>query len=220
MVRTARRLGRPWPVLRLISDGGFDPDEQASFETLLAREPAEFLEVEAAHAFLDAVATNRLRAPTDILQGVLAGLPQHPSRADNVIAICQRPERTKGPVSGTPRPTSSETFLLLAAAGASDKAILCRSQSGLWTLEVFVGQSARDREAERGYLLLSVHADHRATYEGRIARIFVKNGDEERTLAEETVRDGEVYAEISLKGLELRTRDAVNATFGPPPGTP
>ena len=112
----------------------------------------------------------------------------------------------------------SELFLLLAAASRTgDEAILCRSQSGLWTLEVFVGQSEEDRASERGSLLLTVHPDHQATYNGRTARIFVKRGNEEHVLAKETVRDGEVYAEISLSGLDLKGRDAVSVVFGPAP---
>lgn len=104
-----------------------------------------------------------------------------------------------------------EYFLPLAAASGEANAVLCRSQSGLWTLEVF----AETAVAENGHLLLSVHPDHRATYEGRMARIFVRSGESERVLAEATVRDGEIYAPVSLAGLDLRRRDAVSVTFGP-----
>ena len=91
--------------------------------------------------------------------------------------------------------------------------MLCRSQSGIWTLEIFVAPE----DKEKGYLLLSVHPDHRDTYEGRTARMFTQIGNDERVLAEESVRDGEIYAPISLSGLDLHARDAVNVMFGPSP---
>lgn len=113
-----------------------------------------------------------------------------------------------------PAPANSDTFLLLAAASeADDPTIVCRSQSGLWTLEVFTGQSPDDRMAGRGSLLLSVHADHAVGYEGRRARIFVMIEGAERTLAEDFVRGGELFAPVSLLGLDLRRRDAVNVVF-------
>jgi hypothetical protein len=108
-----------------------------------------------------------------------------------------------------------ERFELLAAASQkAHQGLLCTSQSGLWTLEVFVGQSAEDRTADRGQVLLSVHPDHRATYEGRMARIFVLTPEGERVLAEAIVRDGELCADIALAGLDLHLRDAVNVLFG------
>jgi hypothetical protein len=108
-----------------------------------------------------------------------------------------------------------ERFVLLAAASKeTHQGLVCTSQSGLWTLEIFVGQSPQDQAAGRGQVLLSVHPDHRATYEGRTARIFVNAPEGERVLAEATVRNGELCADIVLTGLDLHQRDAINVIFG------
>ncbi|HLQ90880.1 MAG TPA: hypothetical protein VK148_12675 [Xanthobacteraceae bacterium] len=110
--------------------------------------------------------------------------------------------------------TLAERFSLLAASSEkNDQSLLCVSQSGLWTLEIFVGKAPEGQPAERGQVLLSVHPDHRATYEGRQARIFVHAQDGERVLAEAIVRDGELFADVSLAGLDLHRRDAVNVVF-------
>jgi hypothetical protein len=58
-----------------------------------------------------------------------------------------------------------------------------------------------------------VHPDHRPSYEGLTARVFVMIGNEERVLAETTIRDGEIYTGVALRGLDLWTRDAVNVVF-------
>jgi hypothetical protein len=120
----------------------------------------------------------------------------------------------------TPAPANDvEVFQLLAAASDADEAsIICRSQSGIWTLEVFTGQSQEDRAGARGVLLLSVHPEHQAGYEGRVARVFIVDAGAERVLAEGAVTEGELYADITLTGLDLRRRDAVNVVFGPAPG--
>ena len=111
--------------------------------------------------------------------------------------------------------TLVERFSLLAASSEkNDQSLLCVSQSGLWTLEIFVGKTPEGHTAERGQVLLTVHPDHRATYEGRQARIFVDTPQGERVLAEAIVRDGELFADISLTGLDLHRRDAVNVVFG------
>ena len=110
----------------------------------------------------------------------------------------------------------SDIFLLRAAASREDhQSLVCTSQSGLWTLRTLVGTSDEDRAA--GQVLLTVHPSHSASYDGRIARIFVTTEDGERVLAEAEVRDGEVYADIILTGLDLFRRDAVNVVFGPVP---
>jgi len=110
--------------------------------------------------------------------------------------------------------TLAERFFLLAAASErNDQSLLCVSQSGLWTLEIFVNKSPEGQSTDRGQVLLSVHPDHRATYEGRRARIFVHEAEGERVLAEAVVRDGELFADISLAGLDLHRRDAVNVVF-------
>jgi hypothetical protein len=107
-----------------------------------------------------------------------------------------------------------ERFVLLAAASkGAHQGLVCTSQSGLWTLEIFVGRSPHDQAAGRGQVLLNVHPDHRATYEGRTARIFVDTPEGERVLAEATVRNGELFADIVLTGLDLHQRDAINVVF-------
>ena len=107
-----------------------------------------------------------------------------------------------------------ERFILLAAATKeAHQGLVCTSQSGLWTLEVFVGQSPQDQAVGRGQVLLSVHPDHRATYEGRTARIFVNTPEGERVLAEAPVQNGELCADIVLIGLDLHQRDAINVVF-------
>jgi len=116
---------------------------------------------------------------------------------------------------GAARP-SAEVFVLRAAASVeAHQGLVCTSQSGLWTLEIFVGQSAEDQAAGRGQVLLGVHPDHRPTYEGLSARIFITTTEGERVLAEAVVRDGELCADIDLTGLDLHRRDAVNVVFGP-----
>jgi hypothetical protein len=108
----------------------------------------------------------------------------------------------------------AERFSLLAASSEkNDQSLLCVSKSGIWTLEIFVGKMPEGQPAEHGQVLLSVHPDHRATYEGRQARIFVHTQDGERVLAEAVVRDGELFADISLIGIDLHRRDAVNVVF-------
>jgi len=110
---------------------------------------------------------------------------------------------------------AAEIFLLRAAAsGGTQEGLVCTSQSGLWMLEIFVGQSEADRSEGRGQVLLSVHPDHRATYEGRTARIFVAGPEGERVLAEAPVEGGELCADITLAGLDLQHRDAINVVFG------
>lgn len=114
----------------------------------------------------------------------------------------------------------AEVFQLFAAAtGDEQQGLICTSASGLWTLEIFTAQSPEDRRAGRGQVLLSVHADHRATYEGRTARVFVRGPEGERVLAEAPISGGELFADISLDGLDLVRRDAINVTFGPRPGS-
>jgi hypothetical protein len=82
------------------------------------------------------------------------------------------------------------------------------------TLEIFVGKSEQDQAERLGHLLLTVHPDHRVVYEGRMARMFVVIGDEERVLVEDAVREGEVYSAISLAETDLWDGGAVNVVFG------
>ena len=199
-------------------DGGLDDGGRQQVEALLAGSPLHLHEAAATIAYLDDVASQRSSVPDNMLQAAIDGLTEH-----RMVAA---PQADIIPLRGPParqqhfgKAPLAESFRLLAAASdTGNQAIICHSQSGIWTLEVFVGQSEPDQVSGRGYLLMSVHPDHRATYEGRTARIFVNVGNEERVLAEETIRDGEVYAEILLTGLDLRTKDAVNVMFGPSPG--
>jgi hypothetical protein len=118
-------------------------------------------------------------------------------------------------VPGVPR---SDWFRPLAAASKTgDQAMVCHSDSGLWKLEVFVGQSERDRTLQQGYLLLTIDSEHRAAYEGRSVRVFVKADDEKRVLLEKVVHDGEVFAPISLAGLDLRAKDPIGIEYATPP---
>jgi hypothetical protein len=117
---------------------------------------------------------------------------------------------------GVRRDLPAEVFRLRAAAGKTpDNALLCRSESGVWTLEVFVEQSGLESGGDLASILLSVDADYRATYEGRRAKVFVTVGEGERVLVEADVRDGELYADVSLAGLDLHERDAISVVFAP-----
>ena len=163
----------------------------------------EIQEAVASLAYLDEVEKQRTSAPEDLVAAVIAAaIPS----AEIVPFRARRP------------PPPAETFQLLAAASPTDhQAILCRSQSGLWTLEVFVEKVGQQGQAESGSLLLAVHPDHRETYEGRTARVFVILDGEERVLAEAPIRNGELFAPVSLDGLDLWSRDAINIVFGPSP---
>ena len=190
-------------------DGGLEDKEWRQIASLPLDAPAELQDVIASLAYLDTVATHMSATPADLLEtAITAGRSRSESvaRSANIVPL-QRPSARKVPLT--------DSFEFLAAASDTDhRAISCRSQSGLWTLEVFVRKSGQSREAERGSLLLTVHPEHRETYEGRTARVFVTIGNEERVLAEEPVRNGEVYAAISLVGLDLWTRDVINVIFG------
>jgi hypothetical protein len=158
--------------------------------------------VEAAVDFVEAV-----EAQTDAPPAHLAALARARLGGDgaNVVLLRRPTARVMPP---------AETFQLLAAAStAEDQAIVCRSATGLWTLQTFPGMSAADRAAGRGTLLVTVNPEHAASYEGLKLRAFVMIGGAERVLAEDIVRDGSVFAEISLAGLDLRNRDPVSVVF-------
>jgi hypothetical protein len=122
-------------------------------------------------------------------------------------------------VATLPRRTTSaqpQTFRLRAAASARpDQAVLCKSDSGIWMLEVFVARHSE--EGASASLLLSVDPDYRASYEGLRAKVFVTVEGVERILAEADVRNGELYSGISLEGLDLYARDAISVVFAPAP---
>ena len=181
-------------LLAAYLDGGLGDEARAAVMRRLASSPAELLGALASLDHLDGLVTET--APRDLVEAVSA------RASGNVTALRPR------------APVPVERFLLLAAASEKDDcAVLCRSQSGIWTLEIFVATG----EPQKGYLLLSVHPDHRETYDGRSARVFTQIGNDECVLADEIVRNGEIYVPISLAGLDLHTRDAVNVMFGPSP---
>jgi hypothetical protein len=209
-------------MLAAYLDGGLDDSARQRVEALLAASPTELQNAIASLVHLEDITRARSAAPGDLVDAAIAGWKKSPERGRQVADIIPLRGGRQGKDHGRePSASVFDSFLPLAAAsGADHGAILRRSQSGLWTLEIFVGKSGQDRSGEQGYLLLAVHDDHRSTYEGRNARVFVKIGDEEQVLAEETVRDGEIYVTISLNGLDLWARDAINVVFGPQEETP
>ena len=188
--------------LAALIEGGLTADEA---DIVLAHAD-DRARVEAAADFLAEVAARSGQPPASLMQAARDLLaPARPRASADIVQL-----RASPPAPAPVAANDVEVFQLLAAATRSDDAsIVCRSQSGIWTLEVFVSPD----DANKGYLLLSVHPDHRATYEGRTGRVFVKLGENERVLAEEVVRKGEIYTAISLAGLDLHARDAINVTF-------
>jgi hypothetical protein len=196
--------------LAALVEGGLTADEA---DRLLAR-AEDRARAEAAADFLDDVAARSGQPPASLMQAARDLVGPAPVRPSADVVQLRAP-----PPAAPPAPANDvEVFQLLAAATRSDDAsIVCRSQSGIWTLEVFSGQSPDDREAGRGVLLLSVHPEHQASYDRRTARVFVIDAGAERVLAEGPIEAGELYADIVLAGLDLRRRDAINVVFGPAP---
>jgi hypothetical protein len=152
------------------------------------------------------------RARRDIMDAMATDLAQE------ITAPSNRPDAMTGPA---PFANDNVLFLLRAAAGGSAaSALVCESECGLWTLEVFVGTSVQDRAAERGSLLLAVHPENRTPYEGCTASVLVGDVGSERLLAEATIVNGELYAEVSLAGLDLQRHDKIWVRFGPKPTSP
>jgi hypothetical protein len=184
-----------------LADGGLDADEAiALLATAEGRAGAE-----AAIDFAGAIKAEVSAPPAHLAASARALLAQDGA---NVIPLRRPMARVLPP---------PETFQLLAAASATeDQAIVCHSATGLWTLQTFPGMSAADRAASRGTLLVTVNPEHAASYEGLKLRAFVVVDGAERVLAEDIVRDGSVFAEISLAGLDLRNRDPVSVVFSAP----
>jgi len=210
----------PGDWIRLLAaylDGGLDDDAKSRLETRIAASPEALQDLLAARAHLDATASHRKSAPSELVDAAIAAWSKASADAvrpaDVIPFRAAGRDKRQGPAPPPSLPLVDSFQLLAAASGTEHQAILCRSQSGLWTLEIFVGTSELDASEGRGYLLLTVHPDHRASYEGLTARVFVTIDGEERVLAEATIRDGEVYADVSLRGLDLWTRDAVNVVF-------
>ena len=165
--------------------------------------------------FIERIAAHSGRAPTGVVEAAIGAWRRSQGSAGAGVTVV--PLRRDGSKVAAPGAVPmADTFLLLAAAdGSRDSAVVCRSESGLWTLEVFVEEPGDGGPPRHGYLLLSVHPDHRTTYEERNARIYVVVDDAERVLLDAPVRGGEVYAPISLVGLDLWRRDAINVVFNP-----
>ena len=197
-------------------DGALDAAAREALIAHLAASAPARRDAEAAIALLEAIAAPGAAAPAppDLLAAAIAA-------ANDTANDTAAPAADILPLRRRPAPPPAERFLLLAAAsGQEGQPVLCRSQSGLWTLEIFLAAEPSARAEGRGELLLTVDPDHRATYEGRRARVFVTLAGEERVLAEAVVREGEVFAPVALAGLDLFTRDAVSVTFGPAPAVP
>ena len=182
-----------------------------------AAAPAALEETLSSLPFIEDVVAHPSCAPAERAEALIAAWlkTQGGTALRAEIAPLRRHQRNPG--SGVPAPISDSFLLLAAADGTRESTIVCQSQSGLWTLEVFVDTSEYGGQPGEGYLLLSVHPDHRMTYEGRTARVFVVLDGAEQVLVDALVRGGEVYARISLCGLDLWRRDAVNVVFSARP---
>jgi hypothetical protein len=169
---------------------------------LLARSAAARLETEALIELLEGQGSSAGCAPDEVVSAALDALES--ARGVRLL----RPS--------VPVPPAPESFLPLAAASSGgQRPLCCRSQSGIWTLEVFIGEVPQNAAEQQAQLLLSVHAEHRTTYEGLVATVYVGSGETARILAEEVVRNGEVYAAFMLRDLDFWSRDAVSVTFEP-----
>ena len=194
-------------------DGANDATERARILQHLASSPAGLADAAASMALLDAIGDHLMTAPDDLLTATETSV-----HMAEIIPLHRPAAHQPRAVRTLESTINSERFMLLAAASTQgDGALLCRSQSGIWTLEIFAPVSDQDRTAGHAVLLLSVDPEHRANYEGREARIFVELAEEVRVLAKAPVHAGEVFADISVLGLDLAGRDAVNVTFGPAP---
>jgi hypothetical protein len=216
-------IGASNPIALLAAhfDGGLRENEQHRVEVVWAASPAGLQDAIATLGLLENLASQRVSAPTDLIDAAIGRLRE--ARKGDLRSADIVPFRG-GHAGGSLGAASLrweepalafDSFHLLAAATDEDpRAVLCRSRSGLLTLEIFVGKSQQDQAERLGHLLLTVHPDHRVAYEGRMARMFVVIGDEERVLAEDAVREGEVYSAISLAETDLWGGGAVNVVFG------
>ena len=227
----------PGDWVRLLAaylDGSIDAAAKRQLEDQLARSPPELSDLVAARAYLDAMASHRKSEPSELVDAAIAGWLDGDAdtlRPADVIAFPPASIESDGNPQvlsqassrvSSPLPPIELFHLSAAASRTEDQAIRCRSESGRWALELIVGTSAQDEREERGHLRLTVQPDHRATYEGLEARVFVTIGNaervEERVLAEAAIRDGEINSGFSLRGLDRWTRDVIRVvfTFGHP----
>ena len=213
----------PGDWVRLLAaylDGSIDAAAKRRLEDQLAHSPAELADLVAARAYLDAMASHRKSAPSELVNAAIAGWLDGDAdtlRPADVISFPPAGLASGGAQASSPAPLV-ELFHLPTASRIDDQATRLRSESGRWTLELIVDGSAQDEPEERGHLRLRVHPDHRATYEGLTARVLVaigseERGNEERLLAEATVRDGAIDTGIALRGVDLRTGDTVTVVF-------
>ena len=185
-------------------EGRLDPNEAAS----LLQQSDNLARVEAAADFLE-----RLRADAGAQpDGQLNALRHHLKLGSGLGGANIIPLRRPLPI---PAPVVETVYLLAAAGQTDDSGVVCRSDSGVWELRSFSGRSLSDQESGRGDLLLTIHPDHAVAYEGRSVRVYVTILGVDRVLAEDTIRDGALFVPISLTGLKLRSRDAINVVFGP-----
>ncbi len=190
-------------------DGALSAEEAAPVVRHLAVSQGAWLEAEAVLALLESRVETLESAPEDVLDAACKIFEQH--RGVTVL----RPN-----ASGCARP-APESFLPLAAASHDVlRPLYCRSQSGIWTLELFVDEARPQSPSQRAHLLLTVHVEHQAGYEGLMARVYVGSSEDTRVLIEQVVHNGEIFAEFELRDLDFWTRDAVSVVFEPadPPG--
>jgi hypothetical protein len=211
----------PIALLAAHFDGGLPENEQHRGEIALAVSPARLQHAIAGLGFLENLASHRSSAPLDLIDAAIGKFwsdRKGDTRSADIVLFRGKQAGaglSAGSLKWEEPALAFDSFHLLAAATDEDpRAILCRSRSGLLMLEIFVGKSEQDQAERLGHLLLTVHPDHRVAYEGRMARMFVVIGDEQRVLAEDAVRGGEVYSAISLAETDLWGGDAVNVVFG------
>ncbi len=189
-------------TLAALVDNGLTAQEASA----LLRAPADRARAEASVAFVEDVRRGGATALDNRVSDrlVSAARSRLNDSVGEIIAFQRRPHA----------PPAPESFRLLAASsGPPDQAIVCRSESGLWTLRTFPGISAADRAAGRCSLLVTVNQEQAAVYEGLMLRAFVMIGGQERVIIEDVVKDGAVFAEISATGLDLRNRDPISVVF-------
>lgn len=185
-------------------DGTLSSEEAASLVRYMAGSQGAWLELEAVRYLLEHPTEKLESAPEDVVQEACSAL----ERARGVRVL-----RSHAPRRSLPAP---ESFLPLVASSHDERRPLCcRSQSGIWMIEVFIGDARQEPHVRCAHLLLTVQADHRTRYEGLTARVYVGSGENKRALAEQVVRNGEIFAEFELRDLDFWTRDAVSVVFEP-----
>ena len=107
-----------------------------------------------------------------------------------------------------------ETFLPLAAASDStNHGMVVQGGTGIWQLEVYAGISETECQEGLATIVLTVNAEHRASYEGGSVRVIAHVEGEPRVLAQGRVENGQFVADCSIKGLNLKSRDPLSVEF-------